>query len=56
MVFEQLRERIISLDNSIREEMKKKYIAYKLDINFVDIEPQKKFLRLSINMAFKDVP
>lgn len=55
LVFEQLRERIMNLDSGVREEMKKQYIAYKLDTNFVDVEPQKKCLRLSINMGFSDV-
>jgi len=54
-VYEQLRERIVALSSEVREEVKKQYIAYKLDTNFVDIEPQKKCLRLSINMPYKDV-
>lgn len=54
-VYEQLRERIVALSPEVREEVKKQYIAYKLDTNFVDVEPQKKCLRLSINMQYKDV-
>lgn len=55
LVYEQLREHIVGLSSEVREEVKKQYIAYKLDTNFVDIEPQKKCLRLSINMLFKEV-
>ena len=30
-------------------------VAYKLDTNFVDIVPQKKGLRISVNMKFSEV-
>jgi len=54
-LFEQLRRRILNLDTAIREEYKKLYIAYKMTTNIVDIEPQKKRLRLMLNMPFEDV-
>lgn len=54
-LFEQVRIRILSLDQSVRQEYKKLYIAYKLDTNFVDIEPQAKRLRLSLNMKFSEI-
>lgn len=54
-LFEQLRTRICNLDNSIREEFKKLYIAYKATTNFVDIVPQKSRLRLSLNLAFHEI-
>ena len=54
-LFEQLRKRILNLDLSVREEYKKLYIAYKTDTNFVDIVPQAKQLRLSLNMKFSEI-
>lgn len=54
-LFEQLRKRILNLDASVHEEYKKMYIAYKITSNFVDVEPQKKRLRLSLNMPFEDI-
>lgn len=53
-LFLKLREKIISIDESIREEPKKRYIAYKLATNFVDIaiiygtKPQ--FIKLWLNV------
>lgn len=54
-VFEALRKRILNLDASVREEVKKLYIAYKTTTNFVDIVPQKSRLRLSLNMQFDEI-
>jgi uncharacterized protein with ParB-like and HNH nuclease domain/predicted transport protein len=53
--FEELRKRILELDESVREEFKKLYIAYKTSTNFVDIVPQKSRLRLSLNMPFAEL-
>jgi len=54
-IFEQIRKRILNLDVTVREEYKKMYIAYKTNTNFVDIEPQVKRLRLSLNMKFSEI-
>ncbi len=54
-VFEHLRKRILNLDSSVREEYKKLYIAYKTTTNFVDIEPQVRRLRLSLNLKFGEI-
>lgn len=54
-LFEQLRKRILNLDPSVREEFKKLYIAYKTSTNFVDVIPQAKQLRLSLNMKFPEI-
>lgn len=54
-LFEALRKRILNLDASVREEVKKLYIAYKTTTNFVDIVPQKSRLRLSLNMEFNEI-
>jgi predicted transport protein len=54
-IFEELRKRILELDESVKEEFKKLYIAYKTSTNFVDIVPQKSRLRLSLNMPFTEI-
>ncbi len=54
-LFEQLRKRILNLDPSVREDIKKLYIAYKTSTNFVDVVPQKNRLRLSLNMKFDEL-
>lgn len=54
-LFEALQKRILNLDSSVREEVKKLYIAYKTTTNFVDIIPQKSRLRLSLNMRFDEI-
>jgi len=54
-LFEHLRKRILHLDPSVREEYRKLYIAYKAVTNFVDIEPLKGSLLLSINIPFSEL-
>jgi uncharacterized protein with ParB-like and HNH nuclease domain/predicted transport protein len=54
-LFEIIRQRILSLDISVREEFKKYYIAYKTITNFVDIYPQKTRLRLILNMNLQEI-
>lgn len=55
-LFEELREEIIALDDSlVREEFRKLYIAYKLNTNFVDIIPQRNKLKLILNMKFEEM-
>lgn len=54
-LFESLRKRILNLDSSVREDIRKLYIAYKAETNFVDIVPQKRRLRLTLNMKFSDI-
>lgn len=55
LLFEQLRKRILNIDASVNEEVKKLYIAYKTTTNFVDIVPQKSRLRISLNMKFDEI-
>ncbi len=45
-----LREKIISIDESIKEEPKKLYIAYKLATNFVDVEIRSKDIKIFLNV------
>lgn len=54
-LFDQMRKRILNLDASVREEIKKHYIAYKTTTNFVDIEVQKNRLKLFLNVGFDEI-
>jgi uncharacterized protein with ParB-like and HNH nuclease domain/predicted transport protein len=54
-VFEALRKAVVALDLCVSEEFLKLYVAYKAETNFVDVVPQAKRLRLSLNMRFADV-
>lgn len=54
-LYQALSKRILNIDSSVREEVKKLYIAYKSVTNFIDIEPQKSRLRLMLNMKFTDI-
>lgn len=54
-LYEQLRKRILNIDASVKEEVKKLYIAYKTTTNFVDIVPQKSRLLLSLNLRFDEI-
>ena len=55
VLFDTLRKEILALDPCVTEEILKLYIAYKAETNFVDIVPQAKRLRLSLNMSFADI-
>ena len=54
-VFEAFRKEVLALDPCVTEEFMKLYVAYKAETNFVDVVPQAKRLRLSINMAFAEI-
>lgn len=54
-VFEAFRKRVLALDPCVTEEFLKLYVAYKAETNFVDIVPQAKRLRLSLNMDFSEI-
>lgn len=54
-VFEAFRKEVLALDPCVSEEFLKLYVAYKAETNFVDVVPQQKRLRLSLNMAFAEV-
>ncbi|MEM0117211.1 MAG: DUF5655 domain-containing protein [Conexivisphaerales archaeon] len=49
-LFLRLKERITSIDDSIVEEPKSTYIAYKLTTNFVDVLIQRNSLKIFLNM------
>ncbi|ETD23009.1 DUF262 and DUF1524 domain-containing protein [Helicobacter macacae] len=54
-LFDELRKGILALDEGVREEVLKLWIAYKFDTNFVDIIPQAERLKLSINIYKQDL-
>jgi uncharacterized protein with ParB-like and HNH nuclease domain/predicted transport protein len=54
-IYKQFEKRALNMDSSVRVEFKKLYIAFKSQTNFVDIVPQKKRLRLSLNMEFSKI-
>jgi uncharacterized protein with ParB-like and HNH nuclease domain/predicted transport protein len=55
ILFDKLRREILALDPCVSEEFLKLYVAYKAETNFVDIVPQAKQLRLSLNMRFPEI-
>ena len=54
-VFEALRKEVLALDPCVTEEFFKTVVAYKAETNFVDVVPQMKGLRLTLNMKLADV-
>jgi predicted transport protein len=54
-VFEAFRKEILALDPAVSEEFLKFYVAYKAETNFVDVVPQAKRLRLSLNIKFPEI-
>ncbi len=54
-IFDALDTGIRSLDPNVSQEVLKLYVAYKAETNFVDVVPQAKRLRLSLNMPFPEL-
>ncbi len=54
-LFNALRHAVLELDLCVTEEFLKLYVAYKAETNFVDVVPQAKRLRLSLNMPFSSI-
>ncbi len=54
-VFEAFRKEVLALDPCVSEEFRKLYVAYKAETNFVDVEPQAKRLRLTLNLPYKEI-
>lgn len=54
-LFEAFRSQVLALDPVVNEEFLKLYVAYKAETNFVDVVPQAKRLRLSLNMRFPEI-
>jgi uncharacterized protein with ParB-like and HNH nuclease domain/predicted transport protein len=54
-LFDAFRREVTALDEGVREEFLKIYVAYKAETNFVDVVPQASSLRVTLNMRFSDV-
>lgn len=54
-LFDVLRREVLALDPCVTEEFLKLYVAFKAETNFVDVVPQAKRLRLSINLEFHEL-
>ncbi len=55
VLFDALRKEVLALDPCVTEEFLKLYVAFKAETNFVDVVPQAKRLRLSINLEFHEI-
>lgn len=51
-LYHALEKRVLNLDASVWVEFKKLYIAFKVQTNFLGIVPQKRRLRLSLNIDY----
>lgn len=54
-LFQEFRKQVMALDPCVTEVFLKLYVAYKAETNFVDVIPQEKRLRLSINLPSPEV-
>ena len=54
-VFEAFRKEVLALDPCVSEEFFKPYVAYKAETNFVDVVPQAKRIKLTLNMPFTEI-
>jgi predicted transport protein len=54
-LFAAFRKEVLAIDPVVSEEFLKLYVAYKAETNFVDVVPQARRLRLSLNMNFPDI-
>lgn len=54
-VFERLRKRILNLDTSVLEEVSESIIAFRTAAKFVDIEPQKRRLLVTLNINLNEI-
>lgn len=54
-LFEAFRKQVLALDPCVSEAFMRLYVAYKAETNFVDVEPQARRLRLTLNMPFPDI-
>lgn len=54
-LFEAFRRQVLTIDPCVSEEFLKLYVAYKAETNFVDVVPQAKQLRLSLNVTFNEI-
>ncbi len=55
ILFDRLRKEVLGIDSVVVEEYLKQYIAFKAETNFLDVVPQTKRLRLSLNIPFSEI-
>lgn len=54
-LFEAFREKILDLDKSVKEEILRRYIAYKADSNFANIIPRSDRLKIYLTIPFSKI-
>lgn len=54
-VYQTFSKAVLEIDPCVSQEYKKLYVAFKAETNFVDVVPQAKRLRLSLNMPFAEI-
>lgn len=54
-LFQKLKKEILAIHQDIREEVRSLYVAFKYQTNFVDIEPQRNGLRMTLNVNIEDI-
>lgn len=54
-IFEEFQKQVLALDPCVTEEFLKLYVAFKAETNFVDVVPQVKRLRLTLNLTFPEI-
>lgn len=54
-LFEAFQKEILALDDCVEMEIRKLYIAFKAETNFVDVVPQKNSLKLTLNIDFAQI-
>jgi uncharacterized protein with ParB-like and HNH nuclease domain/predicted transport protein len=55
ILFDAFRKAVLALDPCVNEEFLKLYVAFKAETNFVDVVPQAKRLRISLNMRYTEI-
>lgn len=55
VLFDALKSEILAIDPCVTESVLKQYVAFKAETNFVDVVPQAKRLRLSLNMKMSQL-
>lgn len=54
-LFEYLKEKVLAFHPDVYENINKLYISFKYQTNFVDVEPQKDRLRMTINLKYSEI-
>ena len=54
-LFDSFRREVLAIDACVSEEFLKLYVAYKAETNFVDVVPQARRMRMTLNMRFHEL-